>query len=168
MPSLVHSIRFVPLPTAGQLGVLHAPVAQDRSHLQALEHETVSQASVPEHVIAHFEPDRQLMSLHALAPVQLIVQSQPGGHDTVLQLSVLVQSMMQVFATSSQVVQSLGQFGTTHKLFVHWRLSANFAQSAFVEHSNASDGRSTKHAASIAAPISAPRPTAFIAQQLSH
>ncbi|HEY5926348.1 MAG TPA: hypothetical protein VIV11_31900, partial [Kofleriaceae bacterium] len=107
------------------------------------------------------------MSLHALAPVQLIVQLQPDGQVTLPQLSVLVQSMVHVFATSSQLVQSLGQLDTTHKLFLHWRLSENAEQSAVVEHSNSSDARLTRHAANNAAPINPPRLAALITQQSS-
>ena len=113
VPSLVHSIRLVPLPTEGQLGALQAPAAQVRSHWHALAHVRVSHASVPEQFTVHFELVLHVMSLHALPPVQLIVQLQPGGQVTLPQLSALVHSAVQVFMTSSQVVQSLGQFGIT-------------------------------------------------------
>lgn len=113
VPSAVHSTRFVPFPTAGQLGVLHAPAAQVRSHLQASSHDTVSHAFAPVQVIAQVEPAGHSMSLHALPPVQLIVQVHPGGQSMFPQRSALVQSAVHVIAASSHDVQSLGQFGTT-------------------------------------------------------
>jgi hypothetical protein len=63
--------------------------------------------------MVHVDPLWQLMSLHALPPVQLIVQVQPLGQVTLPQLSALVHSARQVFCASSHSVQSLGQFGTT-------------------------------------------------------
>ena len=113
VPSLVHSTRLAPLPTNGQLGALQAPAAHVKSHWQALAHNRVSHASVPEQFTVHVELVLQVMSLHALAPVQLIVHDQPGGQVTLPQLSALVHSAVQVFMTSSQVVQSLGQVGMT-------------------------------------------------------
>jgi hypothetical protein len=113
VPSAVHSTRFAPFPTAGQLGVLHAPAAHVRSHLQASSHDTVSHAFVPVHVTRHVEPAGQSMSLHALGPVQLIVHVHPGGQSTLPQSSAVVHSARQVIAASSHEVQSLGQFGTT-------------------------------------------------------
>ena len=115
----------MPLPNEGQSGVLHAsPIAQERSQRHAAEQSTVSHASVPLHVMLHFEPLRQSMSLHALPPVQLIVQVQPLGHVTLPHESLLVQSAVHVFSSSSQSVQSLGQLGTTQKPLLHCRLSS--------------------------------------------
>lgn len=113
VPSAVHSTRLAPFPTAGQLGVLHAPAAHVRSHLHASSHDTVSHALAPVHVIAQVDPAGQSMSLHALPPVQLIVHAHPGGQSMLPQLSALVQSAVHVIAASSHEVQSLGQFGTT-------------------------------------------------------
>lgn len=74
---------------------------------------TVWHALGPEHVIAHREPLKQLMSLQASPPMQLIVQSQPDGQVTFPQLSLVEHSTRHVRASSSHEVQSLGQFDTT-------------------------------------------------------
>lgn len=103
----------MPLPLVGHTGVLHAPAAQSRSQAQADPQDTFSHASVPEHVIEHFASFSQVMSAHALPPVQWIVHSQPDGHVTLLQLSALVHSAVHVRATSSHSVQSRGQPETT-------------------------------------------------------
>ena len=156
VPSTVHSTWFEPFPTTGQFGVLHAPAAQVRSHLQADAQLTVSHASAPEQVMLHFDCVLHVMSAHALPPVQLIVQVQPGGQFTLPQLPPLVHSARQVLSTSLQVVQSAGQFGTMQKPPLHMRPSGKPAQSVCVVHSNLSDARSTKHAANAAAPSTAP------------
>lgn len=168
VPSVVHSTWLAPLPTTGQRGVLHAPVAQVRSHLQAAEQSTVSHASVPVQVIAQCEPASHVMLLHALPPVQLIVHVQPDGHVTLPQLSALVQSTGQIIFSSSHCGQSAGQFGITQKLLLQTRLSVKPAQSVVVEHAYFSVGRSTRHAATSAALIRAPRVRACMAQQLLH
>ncbi len=64
------------------------------------------------------------MLLHALPPVQVIVQVQPLGPVTLPHDSLLVQSAVHVLSSSSQSVQSLGQFGTTQKPLLHRRLSS--------------------------------------------
>jgi hypothetical protein len=148
VPSVVQRIRFAPLPTVGQLGALQAPVAHVRSHAQAAPQSTVSHASVPEHVTMQVDP--------------AAVQVQPDGQVTWPQLVELVHSARQVFFASSQVVQSLGQLGTTQKPLVHTRLPSRPMQSACVEHLNESEGRSTKHATSNAATSSAAEVASFI------
>ncbi len=81
--------------------------------MQAERQSTVLHESLPEHVIAHREPLKQSMLLHALSPMQLIVQSQPDGQVTFPQLSLDEHSTRHVRASSSHEVQSFGQFGTT-------------------------------------------------------
>jgi hypothetical protein len=141
-------------------------MAQERSQRQAAEQSTVSHASVPTQLTLHFEPARQSTAAHALPPVQLIVQVHPDGQLTLPQLSALVQSAVQVFISSSHSVQSLGQFGTTQSPLLHRRLSSKPAQSAVVAQLNDSDGRSTKQAANITAPISVPNFAVFIASTI--
>jgi hypothetical protein len=112
VPSLVHSTRFVPLPTEGQTGVSQAALPHERSHLQAAAQLSVAHAPVPEQVTSHVELLLHVMSLHALSPVQWIVHFQPLGHVTLPQLSALVHSAMHIRLPSSQVVQSFGQLDT--------------------------------------------------------
>jgi hypothetical protein len=73
-------------------------------------HETLSQALLPEQVIAHCESDSQVTLLQAPLPMQLIVHVQPSGHVTPPQLSADEQFIVQVFARSLHVSQSDGQF----------------------------------------------------------
>jgi len=81
--------------------------------LQAASQSRVSQASVPVHVTMQREPLLQSMLAQAFAPVQLMVHVQPDGQLTEPHVSVLVHSTRHVFASSSHIVQSDGQFGMT-------------------------------------------------------
>lgn len=114
VPSSVHWTRLPPLLAVGQSGVSHDPFPEQvKSHLHAELQSTRSHAFGPVQVTRHFESRAQSMSRQAFEPVQLIVQVQPDGQVTFPQPFELVHSTRQVRATSSHVVQSSGQFGTT-------------------------------------------------------
>jgi len=156
------TVQRTPPVAVGQLLTPHAPAAQVTSHAQASRQLMLPHAPVPMHATEQVEPFWHVTLSQALSPLQLIVQVQPLGQVTNPQVSALEHSAVQVFITSSHEVQSLGQFGTTQKPLVHWRLSGNPLQSAVVLHANCSDGRSTKQAANTAAPITAPSHAGFI------
>jgi hypothetical protein len=67
----------------------------------------------PVHVMLHFEPLSQSMSLQAPSPTQLMLQVQPLEQWTLPQSSPLVHSTRQVCLSSSQLVQSAGHIGST-------------------------------------------------------
>jgi hypothetical protein len=110
MPSVVH---LAPPVVIGHVIVSHAPVAQVRSHSQASRQLMSLHAFEPEQLIVQCEPLEQLTSSHAPLPMQLIMHVQPLGQFTVLQSSSDVQFMVHILASSSQPSQSDGQFGST-------------------------------------------------------
>jgi hypothetical protein len=107
IPSVVHLSPPPPL-AVGQVMVSHAPVMQVRSHEQASRQLTSLQALSPAQLIVHFEPPAQLTSSQASLPTQLIVHVQPFGQFTLPHSSSLEQSIVQLFWSSSQLSQSDG------------------------------------------------------------
>ena len=93
--------------------VSHAPVAQVRSHSQASRQLMSLHAFVPEQLIVQRELAAHVTSLHAPSPMQLMMHVHPLGHVTPPQSSLDEQFIVHIFATSSQPSQSDGQFGST-------------------------------------------------------
>jgi hypothetical protein len=78
-------------------------------------HATLRHEPWPEHSTVHAESPVQVTPLrHEFGVLQLMVQSKPAGQLTALmQLPLLPQSILQVCAPRSQVVQTDGQLGLT-------------------------------------------------------
>jgi hypothetical protein len=98
----------------GHVTVSHAPEAHVRSHWHALSQSMSLHALGPLQLIVQRELLLHVTSLQLPLPLQLIVQFQPDGHVIVLsQSSGALQSTVHVRALSSHVVQSSGQFCST-------------------------------------------------------